>query len=75
MADQGSGAGGGAWRSSDFMKWSTCAGSSRHSCIVYLQNQVLQFSYTATEFHECSLCLTGLAEEPRSAGIRFQHFL
>lgn len=43
MVDQGSGAGGGAWRSSDFMKWSTYAGSSRHSCIVYLQYQVLSF--------------------------------
>lgn len=42
MVDRGSGAGGGAWRSSGFTKWSTYAGSSRHSCIVYLQYQVLR---------------------------------
>lgn len=75
MVDQGSGAGGGAWRSSDFMKWSTYAGSSRHSCVVCLQYQVYIFFYTTTVFHERPLCLTGLAEEPRTAGIRFQHFL
>lgn len=71
MVDQGSGAGGGAWRSNDFMKWSTYVGSLRYSCKVYLHYQVLPFFYTTTVFHDGPLCFKGLAEEPWSAGVRF----